>query len=94
MDSVHERSRKLAVRSTQDSPETVLVEVQDNGVGLENPVTAFEAFVTTKQDGMGMGLAICRSIVEAHNGRLWAVSAEGAGATFCFTLPVRVSDES
>ncbi len=94
MDSVHDRSRKLTVRSTQESPETVLVQVQDNGVGLENPDRVFEAFVTTKQNGMGMGLTICRSIVEAHNGRLWAVSAVGPGATFCFALPVRLSAES
>jgi hypothetical protein len=94
MDSVHDRSRKLTVRSRQESPETVLVEVRDNGVGLESPDKVFEAFVTTKQNGMGMGLAICRSIVEAHNGRLWAVPAEGPGATFCFALPVRLSAES
>ena len=94
MDSVHDRSRKLTVRSTQESPETVLVEVRDNGVGLENPDKVFEAFVTTKQNGMGMGLSICRSIVEAHNGRLWAVSAEGPGSIFCFALPVRLSAES
>jgi PAS domain S-box-containing protein len=94
MDSVHDRSRKLTVRTTQESPETVLVEIRDNGVGLENPDKVFEAFVTTKHNGMGMGLTICRSIVEAHNGRLWAASAEGPGATFCFALPVRLSAES
>jgi signal transduction histidine kinase len=56
------------------SPETVLVEVQDYGVGLGNPDRVFEAFVTAKENGMGMGLTICRSIVEAHHGRLWAAS--------------------
>ena len=94
MDSVHDRSRKLTVRSAQEEPSTVLVEIRDNGAGLDNPDKVFEAFVTTKQNGMGMGLTICRSIVEAHNGRLWAVSAEGAGATFCFSLPVGLSAES
>ena len=94
MDSVHDRSRKLTVRSALESAETVLVEVRDTGAGLENPEKVFEAFVTTKQNGMGMGLAICRSIVEAHNGRLWAASAEGSGARFCFALPVRMSNES
>jgi signal transduction histidine kinase len=91
LDSVHDRSRKLTVRSAQESPETVLVEVRDNGVGLENPERVFEAFVTTKQNGMGMGLTICRSIVEAHEGRLWAASGGGPGATFCFVLPLLMS---
>jgi PAS domain S-box-containing protein len=88
MDPVHDRPRKLFVRSKQESPETVLVEVRDYGVGLENPDKIFEAFVTTKENGMGMGLTICRSIVEAHNGRLWAASGDGPGATFCFALPL------
>jgi hypothetical protein len=93
MDPVHDRPKKLCVRSKQDSLETVLVEVRDYGVGLENPDRLFEAFVTTKENGMGMGLAICRSIVEAHNGRLWAASGDGLGATFCFALPLRLNDE-
>jgi PAS domain S-box-containing protein len=94
MDPVLDRPRKLLVRSKRDSPETVLVEVRDCGVGLKDPDRVFEAFVTTKENGMGMGLAICRSIVEAHNGRLWAASGEGPGATFCFTLPFTLSTQS
>jgi hypothetical protein len=94
MDPVHDRPKKLRVCSKQDSPETVLVEVRDYGVGVENPDRVFEAFVTTKENGMGMGLTICRSIVEAHNGRLWAAAGEGPGATFCFALPLRLSAES
>ena len=94
MDPVHDRPKKLRVCSEQDSPETVLVEVRDYGVGVENPDRVFEAFVTTKDNGMGMGLTICRSIVEAHNGRLWAAAGEGPGATFCFALPLRLSAES
>jgi PAS domain S-box-containing protein len=94
MDPVLDRPRKLLVRSKNDSPETVLVEVRDWGVGLQNPDRVFEAFVTTKENGMGMGLAICRSIVEAHNGRLWVASGEGPGATFCFTLPLKLSAQS
>jgi signal transduction histidine kinase len=52
------------------------------------PDKIFDAFFTTKEHGMGMGLAICRSIVEAHNGRLWLASANGPGTTCCFTLPL------
>jgi signal transduction histidine kinase len=66
----------------------VLVEVQDSGIGLETESLdhLFTAFFTTKPKGMGMGLAISRSIVEAHGGRLWAVPNDGPGATFQFTL--------
>jgi signal transduction histidine kinase len=63
--------------------------VRDSGAGLKDPDRIFEAFFTTKDNGMGMGLAICRSIIDAHHGRLWAASGEGVGATFSFTLPVR-----
>jgi signal transduction histidine kinase len=49
----------------------------------------FEAFFTTKENGMGMGLAICRSVIDAHQGRLWATSGEGPSTTFSFTLPVQ-----
>jgi hypothetical protein len=94
MDPVRDRPKKLSVRSKQDSPETVLVEIRDYGVGLENPDRVFEAFVTTKESGMGMGLTICRSIVEAHEGRLWIASGEGPGTTFCFALPLRLRAES
>jgi hypothetical protein len=73
------------------SPQTVLVEVRDSGSGLKDPDRIFEAFFTTKDNGMGMGLAICRSIVDAHHGRLWAASAEGSGTTFSFSLPVQAT---
>ena len=89
--SVVDHPKELVVRSKRGSPETVLVEIRDYGVGLQDPERIFEAFFTTKENGMGMGLAICRSIVEAHNGRLWAASGEGPGTTFCFTLPVQPS---
>jgi signal transduction histidine kinase len=88
MDSVPDRPKELHVRSKRDSTKTVLVEIQDYGIGLNDPDRVFEAFFTAKVNGMGVGLAICRSIVEAHNGRLWAERAEGPGATFCFTLPI------
>ncbi|PNQ03181.1 PAS domain-containing protein [Sphingobium sp. SA916] len=68
--------------------EGVQVEVTDTGSGLPSPETVFEAFFTTKADGMGMGLAICRSIIEAHGGRLWAENGDAVGARFIFTLPV------
>jgi hypothetical protein len=87
MDPVEDRPKKLFIRSMRQSPETVLVEVQDCGVGLKDPEKVFEAFFSTKENGMGMGLAICRSIVEAHDGRLWATSAEACGTTFCIALP-------
>jgi len=67
----------------------VLVAVTDSGVGLENPEKVFEAFVTTKENGMGMGLTICRSIIEAHQGRLWVAAMPGPGARLCFTLPAK-----
>ncbi len=94
MDPVLDRSKILFIRSKRDGLETVLVEIRDCGVGLKDTHKVFEAFVTTKENGMGMGLAICRSIVEAHNGRLWAASGEGPGATFCFALPLELSAQS
>ncbi|MGK7652228.1 PAS domain-containing protein [Roseovarius sp. B08] len=70
----------------------VLVQVSDNGHGVDDPERVFEPFFTTKEHGMGMGLAICRSIVEAHGGRMWAELNEMKGTTFSFTLPVTVTD--
>ncbi|MET0172362.1 MAG: ATP-binding protein, partial [Agrobacterium vaccinii] len=64
-----------------------LVEVHDNGVGISTPDRIFEPFFTTKRDGMGMGLAICRSIIDAHDGRLWAESASPRGTILCFAIP-------
>ena len=89
MDSVVDGPREIFICSKQISPETVLVEVRDCGAGIQDPDRMFEAFFTTKENGMGMGLAICRSIIDAHGGRLWAASSEGSGTTFSFTLPVR-----
>jgi PAS domain S-box-containing protein len=89
MDAVVDGPRKLSICSKLSSPETVLVEVRDSGTGLKAPDKVFDAFFTTKENGMGMGLAICRSIIDAHRGRIWAASGEGVGSTFSFTLPVR-----
>jgi PAS domain S-box-containing protein len=89
MGSVIDRLGELTIRSHPDEAGQVLVLVQDSGVGID-PQTAsrlFDAFYTTKPDGMGMGLSICRTIIEAHGGRLWASSNAGPGATFQFSLP-------
>ena len=87
MDSVVHRARTLCLRTRLHGPDAVRVEVQDNGVGLLEPDRIFEAFFTTKQNGMGMGLPISRSIIELHNGRLWPMNDGAPGTTFCFTLP-------
>lgn len=82
-------SRELLIGCARDGSERVLVTVQDSGPGL-HPDTSrlFESFFTTKTHGMGMGLAICRSIVEAHGGKLWATANVPKGAVFQFTLPI------
>jgi signal transduction histidine kinase len=90
MQSVTDRPRELAVRSRQDEARRVLVSVTDCGVGIsaEDADRLFNAFFTTKSGGMGMGLSICRSIVEAHGGRMSASGNAGLGATFQFVLPL------
>ena len=95
MQSVTDRPRELVIRSGQDETHQVLVSVTDCGVGIaaENADRLFNAFFTTKSSGMGMGLSICRSIMEAHGGRLWA-TANVPGATFQFTLPVNADTAS
>jgi PAS domain S-box-containing protein len=81
--------RELLIRSGTDESKRVLVTVRDSGPGLDPKSLnrLFDAFYTTKPHGLGMGLAICRSIVEAHGGRLWATASESRGAVFQFTLP-------
>src|SRR6202022_1664624 len=90
MQSVTDRPRELVIQSHQDETEQVLVSVSDCGVGIsaENAERLFNAFFTTKSSGMGMGLSICRSIMEGHGSRLWATANVPHGATFQFTLPV------
>src|SRR6185436_17776336 len=92
MSTVDERERTLEIRGrsdTQDGSPAATISVQDGGIGLHagQADRLFEAFYTTKSHGMGMGLAISRSIIEAHGGRLWAEPNEGGGATFLFSLP-------
>lgn len=92
MATVHERERLLEIRArpdTQDDALAATISVRDAGIGFQTGQVErlFEAFYTTKPHGMGMGLAISRSIVEAHGGRLWAESNREGGATFSFRLP-------
>jgi C4-dicarboxylate-specific signal transduction histidine kinase len=96
MQPVTDRSRELVIRSRKDQTQQALVSVTDCGVGIsaENADRLFNAFFTTKSSGMGMGLSICRSIVEAHGGRLWATANVPHGATFQFTLPVNADTAS
>jgi len=91
LSSVSEGSRELVITTGKGEPDGVLVVVQDSGPGLSSPdlERIFEAFYTTKPGGLGMGLSICRSIIEAHGGRLWATAAQPQGATFQFTLPAQ-----
>jgi signal transduction histidine kinase len=86
---VDDRPRELLIRSRADNSEQVLVEVRDSGIGIdpEHVGQLFNAFFTTKADGMGMGLSICRSIIEAHGGRIWASHNDGPGTILQFTLP-------
>ena len=95
MSPVTDRSRDLLIRSCRYESDKVLIAVQDSGTGLETESLdhLFTAFFTTKPKGMGMGLAISRSIIEAHGGKLWASPNDGPGATFQFTLHVGSKEE-
>jgi signal transduction histidine kinase len=91
MGDVADRPRELAVRSQISDVDLIMVSVRDSGLGIDpvNVDRMFKAFFTTKRTGMGMGLSICRSILEAHGGRIWAVrNVDGPGSTFNFVLPV------
>ena len=94
MAAVSNRRRELVICSRAHESDQVLVAVQDCGVGIdqEDLEKIFSAFYTTKSQGMGMGLAISRSIIEAHGGRLWATPNDVAGATIQFSLPPRPVD--
>jgi PAS domain S-box-containing protein len=90
MSEVTEGSRELLISTSQAEVDGVLVAVSDTGPGLpqDNPERLFEAFYTTKASGLGMGLAICRAIIQNHGGRLWATPNEPHGAVFCMLLPI------
>jgi signal transduction histidine kinase len=89
MSGVDDRPRELVVRTGVDDGGSVYVCVQDTGIGFspEDVERLFEAFYTTKAQGMGIGLSVSRSIIERHHGRLWATPNEGPGATFSFSVP-------
>jgi PAS domain S-box-containing protein len=88
LEPVSGREKHLSLRSTRAQTQAV-IQVCDNGIGLDDPVAVFRPFVTTKPEGMGLGLAICRSIVAAHGGSLSAERNVGFGATFTVTLPIQ-----
>jgi PAS domain S-box-containing protein len=89
MQTITDRSLRLVIRTYQDETHRVVVAVEDSGPGIagENADRVFDPFFSTKPGGLGMGLSICRSIVEAHGGRLWSSGNAGPGATFQFALP-------
>ena len=89
MVGVHDRPRQLLIRTEREDGDRVRVTVRDAGVGFDRQSMdkLFEAFYTTKSDGMGIGLSVSRSIVERHHGRLWAEPNDGPGATFSFSIP-------
>lgn len=89
MSTIDNRPRELLIRTEREEPNRVRLSVKDSGVGL-TPQAAeriFQAFYTTKTDGMGIGLSVSRSIVEAHQGHLWATPNDGPGSTFSFAIP-------
>jgi len=93
MDAVNERPRELSISSESTDDGRVLISVSDcgAGIGLGSADHLFQAFFTTKQHGMGLGLSISRTIVEGHGGRLWAIANKLYGATFQFTLPMAIA---
>jgi PAS domain S-box-containing protein len=89
MNTVHDRPRELLITTERDEGDQALLSVRDAGIGFD-PQTAdrlFETFYTTKHDGMGVGLYVSRSIIESHQGRVWATLNDGPGATFSFSIP-------
>jgi C4-dicarboxylate-specific signal transduction histidine kinase len=92
MIGIDDRTRHLVITTEREEDDRVRLSVQDAGVGFDAHVETklFEAFYTTKGGGMGMGLSVSRSIIEHHEGRLWAALNDGPGATFSFSIPQRL----
>jgi PAS domain S-box-containing protein len=89
MGGIDDRPRQIVIRTERDEEDRVQVSVRDTGIGfgIQGADRLFDAFYTTKSNGMGIGLSVSRSIIESHKGRLWATSNDGPGATFSFTIP-------
>jgi C4-dicarboxylate-specific signal transduction histidine kinase len=87
MHGATDRAKSLVISSRRQGQQ-LLIQVRDHGVGIQDPAVIFEPFFTTKESGMGMGLSISRSIVEAHGGEIWATANADSGTTFSFTLPL------
>ena len=81
-------TRTIKIRAIMQSPDMIIVSISDSGTGIEMPDTGkmFESFYTTKKGGLGLGLRICRSIIQEHGGRIWAENNPRSGATFSFSL--------
>jgi PAS domain S-box-containing protein len=96
MSAVDDRPRELLIKTESDESSGVRLSVKDTGVGFDthSEEKLFQAFYTTKADGMGIGLSVSRSIMENHGGRLWAVPNDGPGATFLFSIPKSLSSSS
>lgn len=92
MDSICDRPKRIVIRTRQSGPTTALVEIEDSGIGVADCEKVFDPFFTTKAHGMGMGLAICRSIAEGHSGKLWATLNKTFGTTFRFILPLYANE--
>ncbi|CAI8727111.1 sensor histidine kinase [Pseudomonas sp. IT-P218] len=95
MDAINSAQRALSIRTWVKDNEAVL-EVADQGPGIAAEVLPqlFTPFFTTRENGLGMGLAICRSIIDFHEGRIWATSTPGQGSSFLFALPIRVANDA
>jgi C4-dicarboxylate-specific signal transduction histidine kinase len=91
MDSITDRARVLRVRTEHNGREAIVVSVEDSGPGIDRGKvdSIFDPFVTTKPQGMGLGLAICQMIISRHEGQLSALSGNKGGALFQFTLPIK-----
>jgi C4-dicarboxylate-specific signal transduction histidine kinase len=92
LETIVDGTRSMKIRAFRHDDKNIRVEVQDVGSGMKEPEHVFEPFFTTKENAMGMGLAVCRSIIESHNGRLWAIGNQPRGTILAFTLPIEARD--